>query len=273
MYPILFQIGSIKIGSYGILLATAFLTGFLLVNRQFKKNGCDIDLAWDLHFLAIFGGLVGSRIMFILENFKDFMSDPMSMIFSTTGFSVLGGYVMAFGLCAWRVRKSDEGFFKLADLYAPGLAVGYCIGRLGCIAAGDGCYGIPCDLPWAMSFPNGVVSTLSSSNEVLSELYMKMNPGKLLPADISVHPTPLYESLSTFVLLMMLLFCKWNIGSGGRFGLFLTWFGVSRFFVEFIRLNPFDYFGMSSSQLVSILFVISGVIILLTSKHRKEHLQ
>lgn len=138
MYPILFQIGSIKIGSYGILLATAFLTGFLLVNRQFKKNGCDIDLAWDLHFLAIFGGLVGSRIMFILENFKDFMSDPMSMIFSTTGFSVLGGYVMAFGLCAWRVRKSDEGFFKLADLYAPGLAVGYCIGRLGCIAAGDG---------------------------------------------------------------------------------------------------------------------------------------
>ncbi len=270
MYPILFELGPLKIGSYGVLLATAFLSGFLLVNRQFEKNGCSVDLAWDLHFLAIFGGLVGSRLMFIFENFNEFLEAPMSMIITTTGFSVLGGYVLAFILCAWRVRKSGKPFFRLADLYSPGLALGYCIGRLGCIAAGDGCYGIPCKLPWAMSFPNGVVPTLSSCNEELASMYAKMFPNEAIPADISVHPTPLYESIATFVLLLILLFGKWKIGKGHRFGFFLVWFGISRFFVEFIRLNPFDYFGLTSSQFVSIIFVISGIIIFATSKNRKE---
>jgi phosphatidylglycerol:prolipoprotein diacylglycerol transferase len=270
MYPILFELGSLKIGSYGVLLAIAFLSGFLLVNRQFKNHGCDIDLAWDLHFLAIFGGLVGSRLMFIIENFKEFLADPISMIITTTGFSVLGGYVMAFALCGWRVRKSGHSFFKLADLYSPGLAIGYCIGRLGCIAAGDGCYGLPCKLPWAMSFPNGMVPTLSAANYELAEIYAKLFPNEPVPVDIAVHPTPLYESLATFVLLLILLFGKWQIGKGHRFGFFLVWFGVSRFFVEFIRLNPFDYFGLTSSQFVSIFFVISGIIVFITSKNRKE---
>ena len=91
MYPILFDFGYIKIGTYGVLLATAFISGYFLVIKQFKKNGCNIDLAWDLNFLAIFGGLVGSRILFIIENFSEFLKSPMSMIISTTGFSVLGG--------------------------------------------------------------------------------------------------------------------------------------------------------------------------------------
>lgn len=269
MYPILFDFGNFKIGTYGVLLATAFLSGFFLANNQFKKANVDINLAWDLHFLAIFGGLVGSRTMYIIENFGDFLKAPMSMIISTTGFSVLGGYVMAFGLCVWRVWKSGQPFFKLADLYSPALALGYCIGRLGCVMAGDGCYGIPTDKPWAMTFPRGIVPTLSASNEMLTKLYMNMFPGKPVPVDIPVHPTPLYESSLTFILLLILLFGSWNIGKGRRFAFFLTWFGISRFFMEFIRLNPFDCFGMTSSQVVSLCFIVSGIVIYITSGKRK----
>ena len=269
MYPILFDFGSFKIGTYGVLLATAFLSGFLLANTQFKKAKVDINLAWDLHFFAIFGGLVGSRILYIFENFKAFLDDPMSMIISATGFSVLGGYVMAFALCIWRVRKSGEPFFKLADLYAPALALGYCLGRLGCFMAGDGCYGIPTDKPWGMTFPNGIVPTLSKSNEMLRELFVKMFPGKPVPVDIPVHPTPIYESSITLILMLILLFGSWNIGKGRRFAFFLTWFGISRFFIEFIRLNPFEYFGMTSSQILSLCFIISGIIIFATSGKRK----
>ena len=270
MYPILFEIGPVRIGSYGVLLAIAFLSAFLLINREFKKNDTDVELAWDLHFLAIFGGMVGSRLLFIFENFSAFLADPLAMIFSTTGFSVLGGYVLALALCIIRVKKAGQPFFRIADLYVPGMAIGYAIGRLGCIAAGDGCYGLPCKLPWAMSFPNGIVSTLSTKNPMLVELYQKIFPGEPIPADISVHPTPLYESISTTILLIILLLPIWNPGNGRRFAFFLLWFGVSRFLVEFIRLNPFVYWGLSSSQVLSIFFFIAGIVILLTASKREK---
>jgi phosphatidylglycerol:prolipoprotein diacylglycerol transferase len=270
MYPILFEIGPIRIGSYGVLLAIAFLSAFLLINREFKKNDTDVELAWDLHFLAIFGGMVGSRLLFIFENFSAFLADPLAMIFSTTGFSVLGGYVLAIALCIVRVKKAGQPFFRIADLYVPGMAIGYAIGRLGCIAAGDGCYGLPCKLPWAMSFPNGIVSTLSTKNPMLVELHQKLFPGEPIPADISVHPTPLYESISTTILLIILLLPIWNLGNGRRFAFFLLWFSVSRFLVEFIRLNPFVYWGLSSSQVLSIVLFIAGLLIMLTSAKRAK---
>ncbi len=268
MYPILFEYGAIRIGSYGVTLAIAFLSAFLLINDQFRRNKCDVELAWDLHFFAIFGGMIGSRLLFIFENFRAFLADPMSMIFSTTGFSVLGGYILALGLCIWRVRVSGEPFFRIADIYVPGMALGYAVGRLGCIVAGDGCYGLPCDLPWAMSFPKGLISTLSAENPSLAATYGRLFPGQPVPVDIHVHPTPLYESLSTSLLLVILLLVGWRIGSGRRFAFFLVWFGVSRFLVEFIRLNPFDYFGLSSSQFLSIFFVLAGMIIAYTSRFR-----
>ncbi|HAE40360.1 MAG TPA: hypothetical protein DCG57_17255 [Candidatus Riflebacteria bacterium] len=272
MHPYLFSIGPLTIGSYGVTLAIAFFTAFMVINWQFRKYGCDEELAWDLHFLAIFGGMVGSRLMHIFENFTDFLADPMSMIFSTTGFSVLGGYVLALVLCIVRVRYSGQPFFKIADIYVPGMAVGYAIGRLGCIAAGDGCYGLPCKLPWAMSFPQGLVPTLSAKNHTLAETYARLFPGEAVPTDISVHPTPLYESLSTLILIGFLLFVGWRIGGGRRFAFFLIWFGVSRFLVEIIRLNPFIYWGLSSSQLLSIFFIIAGIVIMLGSKARLENL-
>lgn len=263
MYPILLDLGPVKIGSYGVLLATAFLTAFLLINWQFKKNECDVELAWDLHFMAIFGGMIGSRLLFIFENFSEFLKDPMAMIFSTTGFSVLGGYVLAIVLCLGRVYLAGQPFFRIADIYVPGMAVGYAIGRLGCIAAGDGCYGIPCKQPWAMSFPNGLVSTLSSKNPMLVSLWVKLFPGEPVPADIPVHPTPLYESISSFLLLAVLLAPFWKPGSGRRFAFFLVWFGISRFLVESIRLNPFIYWGLSSSQVLSAAFVMIGILLFL----------
>ncbi len=268
MYPYLFKIGSLTVGSYGVTLAIAFFTAFMVINWQFRKNGCDEELAWDLHFLAIFGGMVGSRLMHILENFREFLNDPMSMIFTTTGFSVLGGYVLALALCTLRVRYAGQPFYKIADIYVPGMAVGYAIGRLGCIVSGDGCYGLPCKLPWAMNFPNGLVPTLSAKNTTLAATYSRLFPGETVPADIGVHPTPLYESLSTLVLLMILLFVGWRIGSGRRFAFFLIWFGVSRFLVEFIRLNPVVLWGLSSSQLLSVFFIAAGALIMAGSQAR-----
>lgn len=266
MHPFLFSIGPLTVGSYGVLLAVAFISAFLLINHQFKKNSLDVDLAWDLHFFAIFGGIIGSRLLYIFENFSDFLLNPWGMIFSSSGFSVLGGYTLAILLCVVKVVSAKLPLFKIADVYVPGMALGYAIGRLGCIAAGDGCYGLPTKVPWAMSFPNGIVSTLSAKNPSLAQTYVRLFPNEAVPVDIQVHPTPLYESISSAILLFILLKCHWKIGTGSRFAFFLIWFSLSRFLVEFIRLNPIVFFNMSSGQLFSVAFFISGIVLMLRAK-------
>jgi phosphatidylglycerol:prolipoprotein diacylglycerol transferase len=99
-----------------------------------------------------------------------------------------------------------------------------------------------------------------------------MFPGEAVPTDISVHPTPLYESISSFVLLFILLLPIWKPGTGRRFAFFLLWFGISRYLVESIRLNPFIYWGLSSSQVLSIFFVLGAVILFITAAKREKNI-
>lgn len=271
MHPILFKIGPLTIGSYGVLLACAFMSAFYMFNSQFKKNGYDVELAWDIDFLAICGGMLGSKILFLLENFQAFIEDPASLIFTTTGFSVLGGYVLAIALCALRLRYADMKFITGADLVAPGLAIGYSVGRLGCFVSGDGCYGMPTKCALGMGFPNGMVSTLSSKNPTLVGHFHRLFPGETIPSDIFVHPTPVYESISQFILFLILVIPNWKIGYGRRFAFFLCWFGTSRFFVEFIRLNPKFKWGLTDHQFIAASFVLIGIVIFLRS-FRKEQL-
>jgi phosphatidylglycerol:prolipoprotein diacylglycerol transferase len=262
MYPILLELGPLKIGSYGVLLALGFLSGIWLINREFRKGGFDIEIAWDIYFLIVFGGMVGSRLLFIFENFSDFLAAPSSMIFSTTGFSVLGGYVLAFILCTLRVKYGGLRFFKATDMVAPGLSLGYAVGRFGCITAGDGCYGIPTKVAWGMHFPNGLVSTLAAKNVMLVSKFAEIFPGESIPNDICVHPTPIYEAISQIVLAGILLLPIWKIGAGKRFGFFLCWFGLSRFLVEFIRLNPIAAYGLTSNQYISMIFMVIGFAVI-----------
>ena len=248
MYPILFEWGPIRIGSYGVMLALAFISAIVLTNREFRKQRLETDLAWDIYLFAIGGGMIGSRILYILENWSDFLRHPTPYLFSVTGFSVIGGYLLAVSLCVVRIRRSGEPFLKIADMCAPGMTSGYAVGRIGCLIAGDGCYGQPTQGWWGMCFPNGLVSTLSQKNHLLRRLYLQLFPGSPVPADIAVHPTPLYETTSHFLLLFFLLWCTWRIGTGRRFAFFLGWFGISRFLVEFIRLNPPGPLGLTSDQ-------------------------
>ena len=130
----------------------------------------------------------------------------------------------------------------MSGLASAPLAVAYGIGRLGCLLAGDGTYGTPSNLPWAMSFPHGLV-----------------------PTDQRVHPTPLYEAISAFVLAALLWRLRTRVRPQVLFAIFAVWQGVSRFLVEFIRLNQRVLFGLSQPQLWSVLLVAIGLIILYRS--------
>ena len=260
MHPILWEYGPIRIGSYGVLLSLAFISAIFITLREFSLGKANRELAWDIFLLAVLGGLVGSRTLYVLETWSEFCLEPWKVLFAPTGFSVIGGYLLALGLCTWRVFSAGEAFSRMADLCAPGMAVGYAVGRLGCIAAGDGCYGVPTLSRFGMTFPHGLVPTLSRESPYLSQLFLERYPGVPLPLDIPVFPTPLFESSSALFLLMILLWYPWKIGSGRRFAFFLGWFGISRFLIEFIRINPPGWLGLNSNQWLS-LGILAGAIV------------
>ena len=167
------HLGPVTLQTFGIMFACGFLAAGLLVARRLKELGKPVDWAYEMIFAALVGGIVGSRVDFIIENYDAVSDDLLGNIFSGSGLVWYGGAIggaIAVVLWAWWRKMLN---LTLLDICAPGLAIGYAIGRIGCQLSGDGDYGIPWDGPWAMAYPNGTV-----------------------PTDTPVHPTPIYETIA-----------------------------------------------------------------------------
>jgi phosphatidylglycerol:prolipoprotein diacylglycerol transferase len=172
------------------------------------------------------------------------------MLFSRSGFTWSGGVLGGFITLAFLARHYRMPLLRMLDIASPAGAIGYGIGRIGCLVSGDGDYGTPTSLPWGMSFPNGLVPTTER-----------------------VHPTPIYEFLGAVVIFWII----WRLGArtmgdtnaiGKVFAYYLILTGIARFFVEFIRLNPRILFGLTNAQIISILCVLIGGVILLRLRRR-----
>ncbi len=251
MYPILFHYKFITIGSYGLMLGLAFYLSFLLTEREFKTKGIDPDLAYKLLIAIIPSAIIGAKIFHILENLSSFLRDPMGMIFSGAGLSVYGGFVLSFFVAIILIRKNEESVLKIFDTTAPAMALGYGIGRLGCHASGDGCYGLATDSIFGMAYPNGIV-----------------------PVSIPVFPTPLFESFVSFMFFFILMrLRKKELSRGFIFFTYLIMNGLARFSVEFIRLNPEAALGLTQAQVVALFFIATGAAGLFIIKKKDNSLQ
>ncbi|MEC9377123.1 MAG: prolipoprotein diacylglyceryl transferase [Candidatus Neomarinimicrobiota bacterium] len=241
MYPILFEIGPLKIYSYGFMLVIAFYTCFYLLNHDMKRLGYDNKFAPDIVFWAAVGGILGSKLYYLLENLDQVIQDPFGMIFSGSGLVFLGG-LMGGTFCVTMVlRKNNLPWLVFADIVAPLLILGYGIGRIGCFLVGDD-YGISSDLPWAMTFPNGLPPTLSA-----------------------VHPTQMYETILALGIFSFLWSRRKNVQvTGNLFFTYLILAGVERFMIEFIRINEKYFFGeFSGAQIISVIMIFIGTYFLL----------
>lgn len=239
MMPYILEIGPLRIPSYGFMLMIAFMTNYFLLTRETKKLGKDPEIAGDLVFWAAIGGIGGSKVYYMIENFDAFSADPLAMIFSGSGLVFLGG--LAGGMLAVTIylRKKNEPWLMWADIVAPCLILGYAIGRIGCFLVGDD-YGIPTNLPWGMSFPRGAPPTYQE-----------------------VHPTQIYEAvlgLSIFFVLSRLRLKSKPLGS--VFSFYLIFAGMERFLIEFIRTNEKYMLGLSGAQVISLIMVTTGIILL-----------
>ncbi|MBL7997377.1 MAG: prolipoprotein diacylglyceryl transferase [Candidatus Kapabacteria bacterium] len=268
MYPILFKIGPFPVYGFGLMMALAFLAANYLFTRQTRRQKLHDDIPSTVTLIALGAGVSGSKLFHILENPSLFFRDPVGTVFSGDGLTFYGGLLMAIAGIAFYLHRKKIPFLLIADCVAPALILAYGIGRIGCQLAGDGDYGIPSDLPWAMGYPNGTVPTLSSLNPQLAALYQQMHPGVTVPYDIAVHPTPVYETLACFMMFGILAFLQRNVTrhkTGWLFGVYLCFAAVERFSVEFLRLNEL-YAGLSQAQWISIGLLITGLYLINTKK-------
>jgi phosphatidylglycerol:prolipoprotein diacylglycerol transferase len=234
------HLGPLTIQTFGICFAMGFLVAAGIIARRFRELGEPADWTWELTFSIMVGGLVGSRLDFLLENWSSVKGDLLGNVFSGSGLIWYGGVVGgAIGGVLWGWRRNWLSW-QLPDLACVPLALGYAIGRIGCQVSGDGDYGIHSNLPWAMSYPKGTV-----------------------PTNVEVHPTPIYETLSMGIVALVL----WNLRdrlTGGRlFALYLILAGIERFLVEFIRRNDDVALGLTVPQLVSLAMIALGVAVAL----------
>ncbi len=264
MRPVLFEIGPISLYSYGLMLGIAFLAGNIFITRELRRLKMDPGIATAVTMLALLGGVAGAKLFHVIENFSEFLDAPKEILLSSGGLTWYGGFLVAVPLVFLYLRKKKISMLRFSDIAAPSLALGYGLGRVGCQLAGDGCYGQPWTGFCAMTYPNGTVSTLAERNPALVALFSEIYPDLPIPADIAVHPTPVYEIILAVALFTFLyLRRKKDHPTGNSFGWFLILHGISRFAVEFIRLNPIMFAGLSQAQVLSIAMIAWGSFLVL----------
>jgi phosphatidylglycerol:prolipoprotein diacylglycerol transferase len=267
------HIGWLTIPTYGLMVALAMLASFYVLRADLRRRGIVADAEL---FIAIpcLAGIAGAKLYHLLESPADFLAHPWSELFSQFGFAWFGGLLAGVSAFLWLARREKIPLLTMMDAGSPAAALGYGIGRIGCFLSGDGDYGVPTSLPWGMSFPNGLVPTTDR-----------------------VHPTPIYELITACVIAWIL----WRIGArqiatetnaeqpkgqapsrrgpspskksgertraelrvpnGGVFAAYLVLTGVARFLVEFIRINPQSFFGMTNAQAASLASIVAGAAI------------
>jgi phosphatidylglycerol:prolipoprotein diacylglycerol transferase len=233
------HLGPLTLQTFGIAFAFAFIACGLVFGRRLMELGKPVDWAYEGIFAALLGGLIGSRLDYIIQNWDQVSGDVFGNIFSGSGLVFFGGLIGgAIGVLLWAHWRGFLGW-DLLDVGGPCIALGYAVGRIGCQVSGDGDYGEPSDLPWAMAYPTGTVATTDE-----------------------VHPTPVYETLTMGIVTLVLWNLRDRVAPGVIIGLYLFLGGLERFLVEFIRRNDAVVAGLTIPQLFSLAMMAGGAALL-----------
>jgi phosphatidylglycerol---prolipoprotein diacylglyceryl transferase len=278
MYPYI-DIGPVHLGTFGLLLWLAAVAATVVLHRNFVRNGVDAD-ALSVVALVVIAGVLGAKTWHELQDVADLKAamtqigapgwkHPLDVAlyflhWFQAGFAWFGGMLAGIAMLMWQGRQArPEGTtgwlasVRMLDLASPAAAVGYGVGRIGCLTSGDGDYGKVTTLPWGVHLR---ADALVPVRDLVPNA----------PLNAMVQPTPIYEFLFALVLAWLL----WRLGQKARpigwlTGLYLVLSGLGRFLVEFVRLNPRLYWGMSNAQVAALGSVAVGFVVMVIAARSK----
>jgi phosphatidylglycerol:prolipoprotein diacylglycerol transferase len=226
MLPKLISVGSFYIPTYGVLVALGFLAGLSVMLRLAKRAGMNTESATNLAFYCAIAGIVGAKVFMFLFDLPEYWRDP-GQIFTLETLQAAGvfhgGFLAALVTAVVVMRRNKMPVLETMDVFAPGIAIGQAIGRLGCFAAGC-CWGRECDLPWGVRFRSDFAAPV--------------------PLDKTLHPVQLYESAANFLIFVVLYrMCGKEHRAGQVMGWYLVLYSSARFAVEFFRVHEQSLVG------------------------------
>jgi phosphatidylglycerol:prolipoprotein diacylglycerol transferase len=252
-------------------MVLAFAASYFALEGEFKRHNLKLD-PYSVVAIVAFAGILGAKIWHIVDTPADrptaetFQSFGALLNWFRGGFAWFGGFVAGIAALLIIARRNGIKMLSMLDLCSSAAAVGYAVGRIGCLISGDGDYGKPTNVPWGMAFPDGLVPTTQTC----------VQWG--WPANCRVHPTPIYE----FMVCVLIGWYIWHLGSrslkrplppGLILGQFLVLFGIERFLVEYIRINPRVFLGMSNAQVAALLTVVAGGVVFTIAWSRRGKVQ
>ncbi len=245
----------LAIKSYGVMMLIGFAAGGTWMVYAANEENFGVPGVIDVVLAALVGGIIGSRIIYVLLNLHSCsgVSDMVDLWAGGLSFhgGVAGGFLGVYLCCRWR----GYSFLRIADLFGPGVALGYASARIGCFLNGC-CNGTPTDLPWAVTFPSTGACT---------------TPG------VPIHPTQLYASALSLLIFAILIWLRPRTKRPGHLLVaYLMLYSVMRFGVEFTRAGVTaryltEGFFMTEAQLACIIiFVLGGIVVAATWPRRSR---
>jgi phosphatidylglycerol---prolipoprotein diacylglyceryl transferase len=223
MFPEILHIGFFHLHTYGVLVALGFLTALWMTGKLARRVDLSAETVTNLGIYCALAALAGAKLMMVLVDLPYYLRSPGEIFSLSTlqaGGVFYGGLIAALAVSWWYLRRTKLPALRTADVFAPGIALGHGIGRMGCFAAGC-CWGVECHLPWAVTFTN------PQSQELVG-----------VPLARPLHPTQLYEAAAEFVIFGILYrrFMKPH-APGAVISLYLMLYSAVRFVVEFFRFH------------------------------------
>jgi phosphatidylglycerol:prolipoprotein diacylglycerol transferase len=256
MHPVLFDFGAFTIYSYGVLLAAAYLLGLQFALMRARSRGLDSQRVMDLGIWIIISALVGAKLLLLIVDFRQLTDSPRDLLsLARSGGVFYGGLIAAVTVALLYLRRHKLPLWTTTDVFAPGIALGHVVGRLGCLLAGC-CFGRETSVPWAITFHNPAALAQGT------------------PLGVPLHPTQLYEAGAEALILVFLLATERRVRPfpGRTFWSYMLLYGISRFIIEFYRGDSrgmvFD--AVSTSQFVSIILVPLAVVMLFVLGRRPD---
>ncbi len=282
MFPELFRIPFLNftLNTYGLLLASSFIVGLYLMARLAARDGLDRNRVYDLGLWVLAASLIGSKLLLVITEWDYYRQNPSQIFtldFFRSGGVFYGGFIAAVIVSIIVMKIYRLPWWRTADAFAPGIAIGTALGRIGCFSAGC-CWGKPTASAIGVHFSErghevtGVPTMVAHlSDQGMREAWSQQLGGMF--AAIDLHPTQLYEAIATLAIFCLLFWLRKHRKFDGQIILsYAILYAVARFVIEFWRGDERGSFlGLSTSQFIAAVIFVGSVVLFLLRYRQSGH--